>query len=144
MLRILSILMRIRIWILDPRWIFWQTIIFKFFVLFFFAYFYPKIWWIIQKWGYIFIISLFSKVQIWDLGVKKIFFLQFLVDILPLGSGSLDLHIFANHPGSLSTRKLFPSLSKFVFPTSLIFKISLLPNWEKINEFEKNTPLTQN
>ena len=27
--------------------------------------------------------SLFSKIQIWGLGVKKIFFLQFLVDILP-------------------------------------------------------------
>jgi hypothetical protein len=36
----------------------------------------------------------FSKVQIWVLRVKS-FFLQFLVDILPLGSGSVDLHIFA-------------------------------------------------
>ena len=38
--------------------------------------------------------------QILVLGVKK-FFLQFLVDILPLGSGSLDPHIFADpDPGS--------------------------------------------
>ena len=44
----------------------------------------------------IFIISLFSKVQIWGFGVKKIFFLHFLVDILPLGSGSVDPHIFAD------------------------------------------------
>ena len=43
----------------------------------------------------IFIIALFSKVQIWCFGVKKIFFLQFLVDILPLGSISVDPHIFA-------------------------------------------------
>ena len=39
-----------------------------------------------------------------DLGFKiKIFFLQFLVDILPLGSGSMDPHIFAEpdpDPGS--------------------------------------------
>jgi len=35
-----------------------------------------------------------------DLEVKKVFF-QFLVDILPLGSGSVDLHIFADpDPGS--------------------------------------------
>ena len=48
----------------------------------------------------IFIISLFSIVQIWVLRVK-FFFLQFLVDILPLGSGSVDPHIFANpDPGS--------------------------------------------
>ena len=50
-----------------------------------------------------FIISLFSKVQIWGLGVKKVFFLQFLVVILPLGSGSVDLHIFEDpdpDPGS--------------------------------------------
>ena len=35
----------------------------------------------------IFLISLFSIVQIW---VESIFFLQFLVDILPLGSGLVD------------------------------------------------------
>ena len=39
----------------------------------------------------ILIISLFSKVQIWVLGVKSFFF-----DILPLGSGSVDPHIFAD------------------------------------------------
>ena len=45
------------------------------------------------------IISLFSIVQIWILRVK--FFLQFLVDILPLGTGSVDPHIFADpDPGS--------------------------------------------
>ena len=38
--------------------------------------------------------------QILVLGVKK-FFLQFLVDILPLGPGSVDPHIFADpDPGS--------------------------------------------
>jgi len=38
----------------------------------------------------------FSKIQIWVLGVKK-----FLVDILPLGSGSVDPHVFADlDPGS--------------------------------------------
>ena len=41
----------------------------------------------------IFIISLFTKVQNWVLGVKK-FFLEFLVDILHLGSGSVNPHIF--------------------------------------------------
>ena len=49
----------------------------------------------------ILIISLFSIVQIWVLGVK--FFFQFLVAILPLGSGSLVPHIFADldpDPGS--------------------------------------------
>ena len=42
----------------------------------------------------------FQYFQIWVLRVK-FFFLQFLVDILPLGSGSVDLHIFADpDPGS--------------------------------------------
>ena len=42
----------------------------------------------------------FSKVQFLVLGVKK-FFLQFLVDILPLGPESVDPHIFADpDPGS--------------------------------------------
>ena len=46
------------------------------------------------------IISLFSIVQIWVLRVK-FFFLQFLVDILPFGSGSVNPHIFADpDPGS--------------------------------------------
>ena len=48
----------------------------------------------------IFIISLFSIVQIWVLRVNKLF-LQFLVDIFPLGYGSVDPHIFADpDPGS--------------------------------------------
>ena len=43
-----------------------------------------------------FIISLFSIVEIW---VESKFF--FLVDILSFGSGSVDLHIFADlDPGS--------------------------------------------
>ena len=47
-----------------------------------------------------FLISLFSKVQNWGLEVTK-FFLEFLVDILPLGSRSVDPHIFADpDPGS--------------------------------------------
>ena len=49
----------------------------------------------------IFIIFLFSIVQIWVLRVT--FFLQFLIDILPPGSGSVDPHIFADpdpDPGS--------------------------------------------
>ena len=47
----------------------------------------------------IFIFSLFSKVRIWVLRVN--FFWQFLVDILSLGSGSVDPHIFADpDPGS--------------------------------------------
>ena len=41
-----------------------------------------------------FIISLFSLVQISVLRV--VFLLQFFVDILPLGSGSVDPHIFAD------------------------------------------------
>ena len=48
----------------------------------------------------IFIISPFSIVQTWVLRVKFLF-LQILVDILPLGSGSVDPHIFADpDPGS--------------------------------------------
>ena len=49
----------------------------------------------------IFIISIFSIVQIWVIRVK--IFSQFLVDILPLGSGSVDPHIFGDpdpDPGS--------------------------------------------
>ena len=45
-------------------------------------------------------IKSFFKVQIWVFG-GKIFFLQFLVDILLLGSGSVVPHIFADpNPGS--------------------------------------------
>ena len=48
----------------------------------------------------IFIFSLFSIVQIWVLKVN-FFLLQFLVDIFPLGSGSVDPHIFPDpDPGS--------------------------------------------
>ena len=43
----------------------------------------------------IFIISLFSLVQIWVLRVI-FFFLQFFVNILPLGFRSVDPHIFAD------------------------------------------------
>ena len=44
--------------------------------------------------------SLCPKVQILVSGVKK-FFLQFLIDILPRGSGSVNPHIFAHpDPGS--------------------------------------------
>ena len=51
----------------------------------------------------IFIISLIFKSSDFDFRDKKVFFLQFLVEILPLGSGSVDLHIFADpdsDPGS--------------------------------------------
>ena len=41
-----------------------------------------------------FIFSLFSTVQIWFLRGKK-FVLQFLIDILALGSGFVDPHNFA-------------------------------------------------
>ena len=47
-----------------------------------------------------FLYSLFSIVQVWVLRLN-FFLLQFLVDILPLGSGSVDPHIFADpDPGS--------------------------------------------
>jgi len=73
--------------------------IYWFFVRFFFTYFHSKTWWPIQKSG----ISLFSIVQIWGLRVKKSFSLQFLADIMPLGSWYVDLYIFADpdlDPGS--------------------------------------------
>jgi len=74
-LRIHLILMRIRI--LNPHWKKWIRIqviysrftefflskkIFKCFI--FFAYFYPKTWWTIQKWGN-FIISFFKSSESW-------------------------------------------------------------------------------
>ena len=53
----------------------------------------------------IFIFSLFLKVPIWVLRVKKDF-LQFLVDILFLGSRFLDPYIFADpEPGSQNLSK---------------------------------------
>ena len=39
---------------------------------------------------------LFSTIQIWILRVKKFFFFQFLVHILPLGQGLADSKIFAD------------------------------------------------
>ena len=57
-----------------------------------------KTWWTIQKSGR-FIISLFFNNL--DLGFKSKFFIQFLIDIAPLGSGSVNSHIFADpDPGS--------------------------------------------
>ena len=51
--------------------------------------------------GEICIISLFAKVRIWVFRSKKVLFLQFLVYIYSLGSGSVDPHIFADpDPGS--------------------------------------------
>ena len=44
---------------------------------FFFAYFYPKTWWTIYKWGNFYNLYFFSKVQIWVLWVKKFFFAVF-------------------------------------------------------------------
>ena len=54
-----------------------------------FAYFYAKL----QKFEKFFTISFFSSS---DLSFESKFCLQFLIYILPLGSGSVDLHIFAN------------------------------------------------
>ena len=54
-----------------------------------------------------------------DLGFrrKKDFFLQFLVDILPLGSGSVDPHIFADpDPGSQNLADLTDPDPKHWFP----------------------------
>ena len=112
MLTLQLILMRIRI--LDPHWkkvdpdpglffkiywIFQQKLIFNFFFIIFFAYFYLKTWWTIHNWAKFYNLF-FSKVQTWVLGLK-FFLLQFLVDILPLGSLSVDPHIFADpDPGS--------------------------------------------
>ena len=51
----------------------------------------------------IFTINLLSIAQIW---VLRTFFLQFLVDTLPLGSESVDPHIFADpDPGIHSDLK---------------------------------------
>ena len=96
MLRIHLILMRIRIRILDPHWkktdpdpghyfkiywIFLTKIIFKFFK-YFFAYFYPKTLWTIQKWGN-FYLSFFKSS---DFGSKskKVFFCSFWLIFYPL------------------------------------------------------------
>ena len=45
-------------------WIFLTKNNFQLLVLFFFAYFYPKTWWTIQKWGNFYYLF-FSKVQSW-------------------------------------------------------------------------------
>ena len=61
----------------------------------------------------------FSKVQIWVLGVKKSFF-YFL---LPLGSGSVNPHIFADpDPGSKNLEDLTFTLS-FLFFLDIKLKI---------------------
>ena len=59
-----------------------------------------------------------------DLGFrrKKDFFLQFLVDILPLGSGSVDPHIFADpDPGSQNLADLTDPDPKHWFPQNQFF-----------------------
>ena len=81
MLRIHLILMRIRIQIRFRI----QVISLRcteFLVLFFFAYFYPKTWWTIQKWGNFYNLSFFKNS---DLCFRsKIVVFQFLVGILSL------------------------------------------------------------
>ena len=107
-LRIHLILMR-RIRILDSHWKKWisiriQVVSLKFtgflnkaefsiFCLIFFAYFYAKLYKAFRN-QEIFIISLFQwfKFGFWS----KHFVLQFLADILLLGSGSWEPHIFAD------------------------------------------------
>ena len=80
----------------------------------------------------IFIISLFSKVQIWDFGVKKIFFMQFLVDILSLGSGSVNPHIFADPDAKILRIQRIRILSTACF-TGINAQITLK---EKIINFQ--------
>ena len=142
MLRIHLILMQIRIRILDPHWnkmtriqiislnlriFFNQKNYFQIICFIFFVYFYPETWWTIQKWGN-FIISLFFKSLDFGFRSKKVF-LQFFVDILPLGSGSVDptypdpdpkhwLKCFFSY-GSLS---LFCYHTYYLFCTALIRK----------------------
>jgi len=99
LLRIHLILMRIRIRILDPHWKKWiriqvislrfteffkQKIIFKFFVLFFSPIFILKLELFKNENFY----NLFFQKFRFEFRSKKSFFLQILVDILPLGSGS--------------------------------------------------------
>jgi len=54
-------------------WIFLSKNNYQIFCYIFFAYFYSKTWWTIQKWGNFYNLSFFSKVQNWVLGVKKLF-----------------------------------------------------------------------
>ena len=63
-------------------WIFLAENNFQIFCFIFLAYFYPKTWWIIQKWGNFYNLF-FSKVQILDLEVKKVF-CSFLLIFYPL------------------------------------------------------------
>ena len=80
MLRIHLNLMRMRIRILDPHWkkidpvislrctkFLWQKS-FSNFLFYFFAYFYPKPLWTIQKWGKLYNLSFFKKS---DLGFRS-------------------------------------------------------------------------
>ena len=56
---------------------------------------------------YAWIKNTFNKLSILDLGLKeKYFLLQFFVDILILGSGSVDPHIFANSNPDPGTRNV--------------------------------------
>ena len=57
--------------------IYWIFLTKNYFRFFFLAYFYPKTWWTVQKWGHFYNLSFFSKVQIWVLGVQKFFFAVF-------------------------------------------------------------------
>jgi len=98
---------RIQIQVISLRFTesFYQKIIFKFFVLFFSLVFILKLDKPFRN-EENFIISLFLKVQNWGLGVK-VFFLQFLVDILPIGSESVDPHIFADPDPDPGSQNLF-------------------------------------
>ena len=117
MLRIHLFLMRIRIRILDPHWkkmdpdpnpdpgldpghfykIYW-IIIFKFFVLFFSHIFILQLDEPFRN-EEIFIISLFFKVHILDLEVKKVFFAVFWLIFCPLDPDSW-IRIFSRKPKS--------------------------------------------
>ena len=60
------------------------------------------------------------------LGVKSYFFHSFFIDILPLGSGSVDLHIFADpdpDPGRQNVADLPDRVSKhyYYFVMSSLF-----------------------
>ena len=98
-----------RIQILDPHWkkmdpepdpgYFFELNFFNKAEFSNFSYFYAKTLWTIQKSGNCQNLSFFYSS---NLGFEsKHFFLQFLVDILPLGAGSVDPNIFADlDPGS--------------------------------------------
>ena len=97
-------------------WIFWTKQNFQICCLTFFVYFYAKTWWTIQKSGNFYNLS-FSIVHIWVLRVN--IFLQVLVDILPLGSGSVDPHICADSdpdPGIQNLLDLTDTDPKHCYP----------------------------